>query len=265
MAGERFKEAYVEADGFRIRFQECGEGPPLVCMHGGGGLRLSPAHDLLAKQFRVITFEMPGFGTSPENLRSTSTEDLARTMNEAVAALKIEKHCLMGTSFGSKVALWMALQKPEQIDAIVLIAPAAIREKQGPVPTQVSPEEALKLMYAHPERHKSGVPRNPEITAKNAALSMRVLGPPRDAPFEERLKSLPHPVLALFGTVDKVTPPEGAHLFKEIIPNCNIFMVYDAAHAIDQDRPEALAATAAEFFARKEKFLVRDKSDLIYP
>jgi pimeloyl-ACP methyl ester carboxylesterase len=60
-----FSEGYVEADGFRIRYMEAGQGTPLVHLHGAGGLRLTPAHDLLSRQFRVVAFEMPGFGQSP--------------------------------------------------------------------------------------------------------------------------------------------------------------------------------------------------------
>ena len=63
--GAAFREGHVEADGFRIRYCEAGEGAPLIHLHGAGGLRLTPAHDLLAQHYRVIAFEMPGFGNSP--------------------------------------------------------------------------------------------------------------------------------------------------------------------------------------------------------
>lgn len=264
MTSETFKDSYVEADGFRIRCSEGGSGAPLVCLHGGGGLRLSPAHDILAKDHRVLAFEMPGFGASPENLRSESIEALAHTMNAAVSALSVERYSLMGTSFGSKVALWMAIQRPEPVDSIVLISPAAIREQQGPVPTYVAPEEAARLLYAHPERQPKTPPPPREIVAKHAALTSRLLGSPRDAPFEACLAKLPHPVLALFGTADRVTPPEGAHLYREILPNCHLIMVYDAAHAIDADRPEALASVVGDFLTRQDRFLVRNTSGLIH-
>ena len=68
--GDTFSEGHIEADGFRIRYMEAGHGAPLVHLHGAGGPRLTPGHDLLAKQFRVIAFEMPGFGGSPENTRT---------------------------------------------------------------------------------------------------------------------------------------------------------------------------------------------------
>lgn len=263
MPGKQFSEGFVDADGFRVRYLEAGNGTPLVCIHGGGGLRLSVTHDLLAAKHRVVAFEMPGFGSSPENTRSQSTEDLARCMNEAIAKLGIGRFNLMGTSFGSKVALWMAVLNPEHVEAIVLMSPAAIREREGPVPTRVTPQEAARLMYAHPERH-AAAPPPPTLVAKNAALTSRLLGPPRDPPFEARLKELKHEVLVLFGTEDKVTPAEGAYLFREALTNCHIMLVYDAAHAIDADRPEAVEAVVTDFLIRKEQFIVREQSDLIH-
>src|SRR4029077_12559360 len=105
---------------------EAGHGTPLIHLHGAGGLRLTPAHDLLSRQFRVIAFEMPGVGQSPENNRTRHMPELAATMGEAIEKLGIDSFNLMGTSFGGKTALWLALQQPEQILALVLEAPAEI-------------------------------------------------------------------------------------------------------------------------------------------
>ena len=84
--GAAFRESFVEADGFRIRYLEAGQGTPLVHLHGAGGLRLTPAHDLLRQQHRVIAFEMPGFGPSPENTRTRTMADLAGTMAFGITA-----------------------------------------------------------------------------------------------------------------------------------------------------------------------------------
>jgi pimeloyl-ACP methyl ester carboxylesterase len=208
MISEYFKEAFVEVDGFRIRYVEGGSGHPIVYLHGGGGLGLSPAHELLAQNFRVLAFEIP------ENRRSASSEDLARSMNAAVTALGIETYSLIATSFGSKVALWMAILQPESVEAIVLSAPVL------------------------PDREKS---------------------------FEKRAAELSHPVLVLFGTLDTAAPPEGARLYRELLHNCHITLVYDAGQAIDADRPEAFASLVGDFLARKEQFVVRETSALIHP
>src|SRR6266849_3060428 len=102
MAQTAFREGHVDADGFRIRYCEAGEGVPLVHLHGAGGLRLTPAHDLLARHFRVIAFEMPGFGNSPENTRTQTMPELAATMARAADALRLDLFNLMGTSLGAK-------------------------------------------------------------------------------------------------------------------------------------------------------------------
>jgi len=76
-AGAAFKEGHVDAGGFRIRYMEAGQGPPLIHLHGAGGLRLTPGHDLLSRQFHVIALEMPGFGQSSENTRTQNMPERA--------------------------------------------------------------------------------------------------------------------------------------------------------------------------------------------
>ncbi len=190
ISGGAFREAYVETDGFRIRYREAGRGEPLVCLHGAGGMRVSRSHELLAEQYRMIVFEVPGFGQSPANERSDSIQDLADTMAQAAANLGLERFNLMGNSFGGRLAL-------------------------------------------------------PEL--------------------EDRLADLNVPVLVLFGTLDRVIPPEAGRIYREKLPNCHFILVYDAGHAVDADRPEAFASVVVDFLQRGEGFLVRRESGLINP
>src|SRR5580700_7719904 len=119
MIGESLTLAFVEAGGFRIRYVQAGNGHAIVYLHEAGDLQLSPSRELLAQTFRVIALELP------ESRRSASVEDIARDVNAAVTALGIERYSVMGTSFGSTIALWMAILRPESVEAIVLSAPAA--------------------------------------------------------------------------------------------------------------------------------------------
>jgi pimeloyl-ACP methyl ester carboxylesterase len=264
--GAAFSTAFVEADGFRIRYREAGTGEPLVCLHGGGGLRISGAHDILSKSYRVIAFEIPGFGDSPTNERSKTLEDLGGTMNAAVAALGLQSYHGMANSFGAKLALWMAILKPDAVKTMVLVGPAAIRLDSRASPAQqATPQQAAALLYAHPERQPPYPPLSPEVEAKQRALTRRLLGPPRDPAFEARLAGIETQTLALFGTADRVTPPEAGRLYREVMKHCHLVMVYDAAHATDADRPEAVAEVVADFLKRQESFLVRQKSSLIHP
>jgi pimeloyl-ACP methyl ester carboxylesterase len=262
--GAAFSEGFVEADGFRIRYMEAGQGPPLVHLHGAAGLRLTLAHDLLSQKFRVIAFEMPGFGQSPENNRTRDMAELASTMARAAANLGLDNFNLMGTSFGGKAALWLAVQQPDRVIALVLEAPAAIRPA-GSEPPSGSPEEMARRLYAHPERMPPMPPVDPPMQAKTRALVARLRGRDRDADLETRLRELATPTLVLFGTLDAVIPPEMGRLYKELIPNCHLVFVYDAGHAIGAERPEAFTEVVADFLERHEAFIISRTPTVIHP
>ena len=269
-----FREGQVEVDGFRIRYLEGGpspstdgpstDGPVLVHLHGAGGLRLSPAHDLLAKQYRVIAFEMPGFGVSAENTRTQNQAELAATMGRAAAALGLGRYNLMGTSFGARTALYLAAQAPEQIAALVLEAPAAIRPTASRPPAG-SPEEVARLVYGHPERMPPIPPTHPAIQAKTGRLVTRLRGPDRDLELEASLRELATPTLVLFGTLDRVMPPELGRDYKTLLPNSHLVLVYDAGHAIGAERPEAFCEVVGDFLERHEAFIISRTATLINP
>ncbi len=257
-----FNEDYVEADGFRIRYREAGSGCPLVTLHGAGGLRVSRSHELLAENHRVIVFEVPGFGASAANERSGSIRELAATMAQAATNIGLDRFSLMGNSFGGKLALWLAVQYPERIEALVLAAPAAIQPEQS---IRVPAAERQGLMYAHPERQPVMPPLDPAVRAKQEALVNRLMGPPRDEAMESLFPSLTMPVLVLFGTLDRVIPPDMGRIYREKLPNCHFMLLYDAAHALDADRPEAFASVVSDFLKRRESFIVNTGSGLINP
>ncbi len=79
------------------------------------------------------------------------------------------------------------------------------------------------------------------------------------------MRELQVPTLVLFGTEDRLTPPELGRHYRELIPNGHFVIVYDAAHAIYDDRPEAFAAIVGEFLEHHEQFVVRHESGLLYP
>lgn len=263
-AGSAFREGFVEADGFRIRYCEAGQGAPLLHLHGAGGLRLTPAHDLLARQFRVIALEMPGFGQSAENARTRTMPELAATMTRAADALGLDRFDLIGTSFGGKTALWLAIQSPERVRALVLEAPAAIRPP-GAAPVSGTPEEMARRLYAHPERLPPLPATDPAIQAKQQRLVARLRGPDRDPDLETALRRLDTPTLVLFGTLDRVVPPEMGRHYKELLPNCHLVLVYDAGHAIGAERPEAFAEVVADFLERHEAFVISRAETAIHP
>ncbi len=220
-----FTEHFVQADGLRIRYLEAGQGNPVVVLHGSEGLTPSPLNNLLAQQFRVIAFEIPGLGRSPVNERPASLRDLARTLAQAVAVAGLDRYVLVSTSASAPLALWLAIDAQERIDALVLISPSALLP-EGRTAT-------------------SGFTRDPEL--------------------ERRLADIKAATLVLFGTRDEVIPPEMGRLYVERIPNCYYALVYDAGHIIEAEQPEALFAAVRDFLEHRETFVVSRKSTVINP
>jgi pimeloyl-ACP methyl ester carboxylesterase len=260
----RFREDFVQADGFRIRFMTAGEGAPLVHLHGAGGMRLTRAHELLSKRYRVIVFEMPGFGQSPENVRTQSVQELAGTMEAAVHGLGVERFNLLATSFGARVALWIALGEPDRVSALVLEGPAAIRP-EGHRPPSGTPEEIARAIFAHPERLEPSPPIDSAVVAKQRALVGRLRGPDRDPELEARMRKLATPTLVLFGNLDRAIPPEMGRHYKALLPNCHLVFVYDAGHEISTERPEAFAEVVQDFLERHEAFVISRTETMIHP
>ena len=243
---------------------EAGSGPVIIALHGANGLRLSRTHDMLTKSHRVIVVEIPGFGESQENVHAKDMRDLAISILKFIETLGFKSLNIMGMSFGGKLALTCAVLKPEIFESITLIAPAAIRPDHASENMPTHAERAAAL-YAHPERQPILIKLSSEIITKQEDLVSRTIGPGRSDAFEAKLAKLQVPVLALFGTEDVLIPATMGKYYREILPNCFLMIVYDAAHAIDADRPEAVTELIRDFTIRKGEFIVRKNDDTIHP
>jgi pimeloyl-ACP methyl ester carboxylesterase len=136
-------------------------------------------------------------------------------------------------------------------------------DHDGPA-APTDPRELAGILYHHPERQPPGVAPSEAVASKQRALVDRLIGPPRDPELEAAMRELQIPTLVMFGTEDRLTPPELGRHYRDLLPHCHLVIVYDAAHAIDCDRPEAFAALVSDFLEHHEQFVVRRQSGLLY-
>jgi pimeloyl-ACP methyl ester carboxylesterase len=90
-------------------------------------------------------------------------------------------------------------------------------------------------------------------------------GAPTATSLEQLLPGIATPTLVLFGTRDRLMPPELGRHYKAAMPNCNLVLVYDAGHAIGTDRPEAFVEVVSDFLDRHEAFVISRNETLINP
>ncbi|MES3025875.1 MAG: alpha/beta hydrolase [Pseudomonadota bacterium] len=118
---------FIEVDGVRLHYLEYGEGPALVLLHGNGVLandfELSGLVERAEQQYRVIVFDRPGYGYSdrPRSTIWTPTAQ-ANLLHKALAQIGVEAPIVLGHSWGTMVAVAMALAHPSSVRGLVLLS-----------------------------------------------------------------------------------------------------------------------------------------------
>ena len=262
-----FKEGFLEIDGFRLRYEEAGQGNQVVLLEGESW-GLSNVRDALSEKYRVLAVELPGFGKSSTNTKSQSVPELAITAGRVVEKTVAGKFTLVGTSFAANVALWQTLKSPEMVEALILISPTVILPIDNlptEIPYAITQKERVRLLLAHPDNLPSAKTVDPDRWAREQELVLRLKGQTHDAAAEARLKEVRCPTLIVFGVNDRMVAPEAARVYAEKIPNSNISLVYDAGHLIEAERPEALIDAVSNYVQHRETFIVGRGSNLINP
>ena len=118
---------FIEADGYRLHYLKSGSGKPLVLLHGAGGNMRDftfEEYAELSNSWEVILLDRPGYGYSDAIGRGQlSLEDEAAILAKALEKLGIKKADFVGYSYGGGVTTRLALDHPELVDRMVLIAP----------------------------------------------------------------------------------------------------------------------------------------------
>ncbi|MGP1255807.1 MAG: alpha/beta fold hydrolase [Kiloniellales bacterium] len=129
---EQFESRYVQAAGIRTHYVERGEGEPLVLVHGGGAgadgrSNFEANIPVYAERYRVIAYDMPGFGLSDKP--DPSTYDYTQTTRNAhlagfIEALDAGPVHLVGNSMGGSTTCGVTIERPDLVKSLVLMGAA---------------------------------------------------------------------------------------------------------------------------------------------
>src|SRR4051794_18726199 len=119
MAGQsQRREGFIEANGARIYYQEASSGFPLVLIHAGVAdhTMWDAQFDLFAQQYRVIRYDMRGFGSSTMPATPFRFID---DLHAVLDALGVQRTYLAGVSIGGSTVIDYTLTHPERVAALV--------------------------------------------------------------------------------------------------------------------------------------------------
>jgi len=106
--------AYVQVNGIQMYYESCGEGTPVILLHGGletcqMWALVAPA---LSKYYRVITPDSRGHGRTGSSTEPVTYPLMVSDFVQFIQALGVEKPFIGGYSDGGKIAKHMAINHP---------------------------------------------------------------------------------------------------------------------------------------------------------
>jgi len=113
--------SFVEVDGAKLYYEECGSGPKAVVLVHDGVLDSSVWDDVwpeFCKHFRTIRYDRRGYGRSPGATQGFyATDDVAAILHH----LKLKQVAIVGSSHGGEIAINFTLEHPETVEQLVLV------------------------------------------------------------------------------------------------------------------------------------------------
>lgn len=125
----------ITIDGLKIAYKFTGEGDETAVILQGWGTTY-PLYDVVAKalqpKYRVLQFDLPGFGSSQEPPESWTVDQFTDFFIKLMEALEIKKALLIGHSYGGRMIIKLTSRKklPFEIDRIILIDSAGVMPKR---------------------------------------------------------------------------------------------------------------------------------------
>lgn len=261
-------------DGTRIFYDEQGQGPPLVLIHGWcfSGRFFVRNVDALAEHARVITIDLRGHGNSDKPSYGYRVSRLARDVYDVLGALGLRDVTLLGWSLGCPV-IWSYLELfgRERLAQAVFVEQSP-RQYYGLdwkfAHASCFDDASLAFMQAQVELAIADFDRNqiasimatePSEEERELFLSEMRKAPPfaRNAimadhtrkDWRDLLPTINLPSLVLVARKDKVFPWQGPAWVGEHIPGAQTVYFENSSHALFLDEPDKFNDTVIAFLS----------------
>src|SRR5450759_5250165 len=219
----------------------------------------------LLDYYRVITYDIRGFGNSDTGNEDFSIELFVKDLLSLMDALKIDKTMLCGLSMGGYIALNAVENYPGHFKALILSdtncladTPEAKEKRMNTIESirksgvEKYADESIKNLFA-PESFKTkkeeiGEVREMIINTSEQSLVNTLIALSVRKETCSRLQEIKMPVLIMVGKEDKITPPSAAQLMHEKIKGSFLYIIEHAGHLSNMENPD-------EFNVQLEKFI----------
>ncbi|WP_342741722.1 4,5:9,10-diseco-3-hydroxy-5,9,17-trioxoandrosta-1(10),2-diene-4-oate hydrolase [Amycolatopsis marina] len=273
---------YVQVrDDLRLHYHEAGSehSETVILLHGGGPGASAWSNfgrnlPVLAKSFRVLAVDQPGFGHSD---KPTEHPQYFTHSANAVAglmdALGIERAHMIGNSLGGGAAVRLALDHPDRAGRLVLMGPGGLsvnvfspdptegiknlgRFAAPPGPSKEKLEAFLRVMVHDQSlitdelvEERFAAASKPESLAAMAAMGASFAQPDtyEQGMLWREAHRLRQRVLLIWGREDRVNPLDGALLALKTIPRAQLHVFGRCGHWAQLEKFEEFNRLAVDF------------------
>ena len=266
---------FVDVSGGRLWYEAQGSGQPLLLIPGGlGDSRMWDGQvGPFAERYRVIRYDPRGYGrTETDDVEFSNRADIAALLGH----LGVESCHLVGQSRGGIIGLDFALEQPQMVDSLVLVASGAGGfEPQLSDGVEPPPWDEMERLWEAKEWQQLaeletrvwvdgwGQPTtrvNPEIRrqVRDAILETYEAGKaegrpqPLDKPAVGRLDEIRVPTLVILGTADEPGGILNSRFVAEGISGARLVELEGVAHMIQLEQPEHFNRLVLDFLAGVE-------------
>lgn len=265
---------FLDVDGVRLHYIERGEGETIVLIHGNGTMiqdfTVSGLVDRLAAHYRVIVIDRPGYGYSSRPRQLWTPRAHAKLFQRALEQLGVEQAVVLGHSWGTLVAVALALEAPSLVRSLVLASgyyyptlradtflfspPAipvvgdAMRHTISPLIGRALLPGLIKQMFApavEPERFERQFPKELMLRPSQlrAAAEDAALMTPSVMELQHHYRELQMPITIITGADDQIVDI-GRHserLHREL-PQSEFIALPGLGHMIHHLAPDAVTS-----------------------
>src|SRR5258708_11574633 len=268
---------FAEVNGTRLYYEVAGTGHPLTLIHGGlVNRRLwDDQFDVFAQHYRVVRFDMRGFGDSGLIRAAGEKFSLEKDVYDLLQFLGIEKTYILGLSMGGGISIDFTLRYPEMVDALIPVAmglsgfePAEEGLTEEDKTFWVRVDEALKQHDIDRaadlalRKWTDGPLRSPDqvdpvVREKVRAMTMRNYVRPDvleevepeslEPPAASRLSEIHVPTLIIVGDQDVRSILQIADVLEKGIAGARKVVIPGTAHHLNMERPDEFNRAVLDF------------------
>jgi pimeloyl-ACP methyl ester carboxylesterase len=235
---------YANINGFKMYYEEYGEGEPMFLIHGNGGAILSMVNqiDYFKANYRVIIADNRGHGKSGLNTDSLTYTQIAKDWNELANELNIDSIHIIGWSDGGIVGLLMGINHPSKVKKVVTMG-ANLR----PDTTAVYP---WAVNWVNKTREKTIIKINEKDTTQDWMLLKQHLDLLGDQPniLKSDLLKIKAPVLIVAGDKDIIREEHSVEIYQNIL-KAQLCILPGETHFTPSTNPVLFNQIAGKFIA----------------